>query len=121
MWYFLGGIFVFMIIGIIVSTVAEDSMKECEDMDKRGVPDTDPKKKLAARSWKIALGIGIGLVAIPILYVLGWLWYIFCGGFLLWMEDVWYMKIVYGFMSLIFLSILIGVIAIIFGGWKPYK
>ncbi len=39
----------------------------------------------------------------------------------MWVDDAWYMKIVYGFISLIFLSILIGFFAILFGGWKPFK
>ncbi len=119
MWWLI--IIVAFIFMMIAAYTFEIMQEEHDQMTRDKVPDSDPKKKRIGRTAKIALIVGMILFCIPILYVLGWLWYIFCGGFLLWMEDVWYMKIVYGFMSLIFLSILIGVIAIIFGGWEPYK
>lgn len=117
-WLIIIVVFIFMMIAAYTFEIMQE---EHDQMTRDKVPDSDPKKKRIGRTAKIAFIVGMILFCIPILYVLGWLWYIFCGGFLLWMEDVWYMKIAYGFMSLIFLSILIGVIAIIFGGWEPYK
>ena len=90
-------------------------------LKNEGVSEDDPKKKKANRAFYISLTITGIIFCIPILYVIGWLWYFFCGGFLMWVDDAWYMKIVYGFISLIFLSILIGFFAILFGGWKPFK
>ncbi len=114
----MGWVLVSLLIFSLIGNIIRYFIKLNEDA---GITWGAPERKRIDFIWKVLMIIGIALVSVLILYVLGWLWYIFCGGFLLWMEDVWYMKIVYGFMSLIFLSILIGVIAIIFGGWKPYK
>lgn len=115
MWWLI--IIAFYAVGITTRVLSNKQ----DQMVKEGVSEDDPKKRRINRAFNISLGTLIVIVCIPIFYVLGWLWYFFCGGFLMWVDDAWYMKIVYGFMSLIFLSILIGVIAIIFGGWKPYK
>lgn len=119
MWWFI--IVGFWLLLVIFGRTGIALSKKWDNMDREGIPDSDPKKKLVDRSWKTFLTIAIIIFCIPILYVIGWLWYFFCGGFLMWVDDAWYMKIVYGFISLIFLSILIGLFAILFGGWKPFK
>lgn len=108
---------IFLFIGFFYN----DARMCVEDMDKKQIPKDNPERKWADRYFTVMLIVGITMLLIPILYVIGWLWYFFCGGFLMWVDDAWYMKIVYGFISLIFLSILIGLFAILFGGWKPFK
>lgn len=71
-----------------------------------------------------ASAIGIGVV-IGILWVLGWIWYYFCGGFLV-IDDfgpfageaTFWERVVYGLLSLLPLGFIIGFIAVL-GGWNP--
>lgn len=72
----------------------------------------------------IACLIGLGVV-VCILYVLGWIWYYFCGGFLV-LDDYgplagqtpFWDRVLYGLLSLLPLGFIIGFIAIL-GGWNP--
>ena len=66
-----------------------------------------------------AVILGIGLL-ILILYGLGWIWYYFCSGFLIFEDQPFWDKVVCGLISLIPLGFLIGFIMICFG-WDPER
>lgn len=83
-------------------------------------PDNSIKKKYAKRAGICCMCIGITGAVILILYILGWLWYYFCGGFLIWEDQPFWDKIACGIISLIPFGFLIGFIMICFG-WDPDK
>lgn len=62
--------------------------------------------------------IGIISLAIFLLYGLGWVWYYFCSGFLIFEDQPFWDKVICGLISLIPLGFLIGFIMICFG-WDP--
>lgn len=68
----------------------------------------------------IFLGIALACALVIVLYILGWLWYYFCCGFLLFESSTFWDKVVAGFVSLILFAFLLGLIAII-GGWNPQR
>lgn len=84
-----------------------------------------PKNSKERKQWEIAsnvaLGIAIAVFLIPILYLIGWVWYFFCGGFLLFENQPFWDKVLCGLLSVALLTIVFGGIAIIFGGWNPDK
>lgn len=82
--------------------------------------ETEEERKAGARGTTIIMWIGISLLGIGLLYVLGWLWYYFCCGFLVIEEPSFFWKIIWGLFSLIPLGFIIGFIAICFG-WDPRK
>lgn len=59
-------------------------------------------------------------VAVLALYALGWIWYFFCGGFLIFEDQPFWDKVVCGLISLIPLGFFIGIIMVLFG-WNPDK
>lgn len=61
--------------------------------------------------------IGLGLIILA-MYVIGWIWYFFCGGFLIFEDQPFWDKVVYGLMSLVFLGLIFGFIAVCCG-WDP--
>ncbi|MCH5218537.1 MAG: hypothetical protein J1F07_08350 [Muribaculaceae bacterium] len=69
----------------------------------------------------VAVGIGMLGILVLILYVIGWIWYYFCCGFLV-MDDglfagttPFWDRVIYGFMSVIFLGIFLSVFGALFG------
>lgn len=83
-------------------------------------PKESKEKKHAEIGWQVCMWIGIVLLGVGLLYGLGWLWYYFCCGFLVFEEPNFLWKIIYGLMTLIPLSVIVGLIAIAFG-WNPDK
>ena len=79
---------------------------------------TDTRRKHLHRGWIICMWIGISLAGIGLLYVLGWIWYYFCCGFLVLEEPSFFWKIIWGLFSLIPLGFILGLVAICFG-WDP--
>ena len=63
--------------------------------------------------------IGLGVIILA-LYAIGWIWYFFCGGFLLFEDQPFWDKVVCGLMSLVFLGFVFGFIMICLG-WDPDK
>lgn len=61
--------------------------------------------------------IGLGLIILA-MYAIGWIWYFFCGGFLIFEDQPFWDKVVYGLMSLVFLGFIFGFIAVCCG-WDP--
>lgn len=62
----------------------------------------------------------IGLGAIFALWCLGWVWYFFCSGFLVFCDQPFFDKVICGLISLLPLGCVIGLIAIAFG-WDPWR
>lgn len=80
--------------------------------------ETDAERKSAKRGWQTCMWIGITLLSLGILYLLGWVWYYFCCGFLVIEEPSFFWKIIWGLFSLIPLGFIIGLVAICCG-WNP--
>ena len=80
--------------------------------------ETEEEKKAGRRGWQTCMWIGITLLGIGLLYALGWVWYYFCGGFLVIEEPSFFWKIIWGLFSLVPLGFVVGLIAICCG-WDP--
>ena len=80
--------------------------------------ETEEEKKAGRRGWQTCMWIGITLLGIGLLYVLGWVWYYFCCGFLVIEEPSFFWKIIWGLLSLVLLGFVAGLIAICCG-WDP--
>lgn len=65
-----------------------------------------------------ALGILALTVVVLILYAIGWVWFYFCGGFLLFEDQPFIDKVFCGLWSVVLSGFVFGLIAIIFG-WDP--
>lgn len=91
------------------------------DAAGKDLPEGSKSKKANTIAKYTTVGIlGLALVSI-ILYVLGWIWYYFCGGFLLFEDQPFLDKIICGIISLALMIFVFGAIAIIFYGWDPDK
>lgn len=85
---------------------------------KKSAPKGSTEKKIAKIVMYCIIGlIGLGVLVL-VLYAIGWIWYFFCGGFLVFEDQPFWNKVVYGFMSLIPLGFLFGFVMICFG-WDP--
>lgn len=80
--------------------------------------ETEQEKKSGRIGWHICMWIGISALGIGLLYLLGWIWYYFCCGFLVFEEPSFFWKIIWGAFTLIPLGFIIGIIAICCG-WDP--
>lgn len=87
-------------------------------LSMESIAETEDEIKSARRGWHICMWIGIALLSIGLLHGLGWVWYYFCCGFLVFEEPSFFWKIVWGAFSLIPLGFIVGLIAILFG-WDP--
>lgn len=103
--------FVWIIFGVILNILGNAT---------ENAPEDSPKKKSAEKKLTICLWIAIFGLSIGILYVLGWLWYYLCGGFLILEDQPFLDKIICGLVSLILFGFIIGFIMICFG-WDPDK
>lgn len=79
---------------------------------------TSKEKKYAGIGFAIVMWTSIGLFAAGALFVLGWIWYYLCGGYLIQCEDSFFWKALWGLATLIPLGLIIGLIAICCG-WNP--
>lgn len=77
--------------------------------------DSGGKDKVAKIGFWTFLWIGIAALAILLLAGLGWIWYYFCCGFLVFEEPSFWWKVIWGLTSLIPLGFFIGFIGIFFG------
>ena len=89
-------------------------------MLSKDAEENSKEKKNAERGIAICMWIGIAALALVLLYCLGWVWYYFCCGFLVFEDPSFGGKIIWGLTSLIPLGFIIGLIAI-FLGWNPFK
>lgn len=85
---------------------------------EQSAPEGSLEKKIAKIGMYSVMGIiGLGVV-ILVLYAIGWIWYFFCGGFLIFEDQPLWDKVVYGLMSLILLGLLFGFVLVCLG-WDP--
>lgn len=85
---------------------------------EQSAPEGSLGKKIAKIVMYSVMGIiGLGVVILA-LYAIGWIWYFFCGGFLIFEDQPFWDKVVYGLMSLIFLGLLFGFVLVCLG-WDP--
>ncbi|MCM1142617.1 MAG: hypothetical protein NC453_28940 [Muribaculum sp.] len=77
-------------------------------------------KKFSEIGWQIVMWIGIAILFLGLCWVVGIIWYYFCCGFMIIEEPNFFWKIIYGALSLVFLTIVLGGIAELFG-WHPWR
>jgi hypothetical protein len=77
-------------------------------------------KERATKIGMLLMRVGIIGLSIILLCGLGWMWYYFCCGFLVFEDPSPIWKIIWGLTSLIPLGFILGLIAIFFG-WNPFK
>lgn len=87
---------------------------------EKNAPEGSAERKRAEIIVQCLMWIGIGSLGIFFLYCLGWIWYFFCGGFLLFEDQPFWDKVVCGLISLIPFGFFIGFIMICCG-WDPDK
>ncbi len=87
---------------------------------EKNAPEGSAERKRAKFIVQCLMWIGIGSLGIFFLYCLGWIWYFFCGGFLLFEDQPFWDKVVCGLISLIPFGFFIGFIMICCG-WDPDK
>lgn len=76
---------------------------------------SEKEKKVARICGMTCMWIVIGAILVGLLFVVGWVWYYICGGFLIECEDSFFWKAVWGLATLIPLGFIIGFIAICCG------
>lgn len=82
--------------------------------------DSSKEKKQSESGIKVCMWIGISILMIMFLCGLGWLWYYFCCGFLVFDDPSLGWKIIWGVTSLFPLGFILGFIAICLG-YDPFK
>lgn len=87
---------------------------------EKNAPEGSAERKRAKIIVQCLMWIGISSLGIFFLYCLGWIWYFFCGGFLLFEDQPFWDKVVCGLISLILFGFFIGFIMICCG-WDPDK
>lgn len=87
---------------------------------EKNAPEGSAERKRAKIIVQCLMWIGISGLGIFFLYCLGWIWYFFCGGFLLFEDQPFWDKVVCGLISLIPFGFFIGFIMICCG-WDPDK
>ena len=102
--------FIWIFLGIVLNI--------CLRMEKE-TPKSQKWCGMLPVTW-VFLITGIAGLAILLLYGLGWIWYYFCSGFLIFEDQPFWDKIICGLISLFPLSCVLGLIAIAFG-WDPWK
>ena len=80
--------------------------------------ETAEERKHANIGVAIVIWVGVGLLAIGLLFILGWIWYYLCGGFIIKCEDSFFWKAIWGLATLIPFGSIVGLIAICCG-WNP--
>lgn len=85
---------------------------------EKNAPEGSAERKRAEIIVQCLMWIGISSLGIFFLYCLGWIWYFFCGGFLLFEDQSFWDKVVCGLISLILFGFFIGFIMICCG-WDP--
>lgn len=86
----------------------------------KNADDKSKEKKKVENGIKVCMWIGISILGTIFLYGLGWLWYYFCCGFLVFEDPSPGWKIIWGITSLIPLGFILGFIAICLGH-NPFK
>lgn len=107
LWIFIG----WLTLGVIANAIMYADRHTSENSTER--------KKVNWAFW-IVFTVAMIMILCLVGYIVGWIWYYLCGGFLAIMESVWWMKIAYGLFTIIPAGFIIGLIAIIFG-WDPWK
>ena len=81
-------------------------------------PKGSKEKKMCSIIAYVFLGVIVLMVACLIFYAIGWVWYYFCGGFLIFEDQSFLDKVFCGFLSIVLLTFVFGFIAILMG-WNP--
>lgn len=118
----------YIIYGLFINLMVANQNDARKDWEKAKVDHLSEKEieeyRKSYRNISVAVDImmwiGIASVGIFILYGLGWIWYFFCSGFLVFEDQPFWDKVICGLLSLIPLGFLIGIIMIICG-WDPDK
>ena len=121
-WIIFGCYLVYGLIMNIIYSFREGALQSIQIAKDHGetkwLPQLEKEYKRVDLAFSILLGIGIAALAILILYCLGWVWYYFCSGFLVFEEQSFFERVMCGLISLIPLGLIIGLIAIMCG-WNP--
>lgn len=103
--------FIWMLLGVVINIA---------NLIKRGSQKGSLDWRVASMTIKICMWISIIGLAILLLYGLGWIWYYFCGGFLLFEDQPFWDKVICGIITLLPLGFFIGIVRICCG-WNPDK
>lgn len=83
---------------------------------------TTPKDSKEHKIAKIVIDCIIAILCLGLLilalYAIGWIWYFFCGSFLLFEDQPFWDKVACGFISLVLLGFVVGFIMVCCG-WDP--
>lgn len=102
---------IWMFLGVVVNIaniIKKDSPKDSIDY------------KVGKMTMEVCMWIGIVTLALVLLYCLGWVWYYFCGGFLVFEDQPFWDKVICGLITLIPFGFLLGIIRICCG-WDPFR
>lgn len=89
-------------------------------MYSKSAKENSKEKKNAETGIKVCMWIGIVTLGGMLMYGLGWLWYYFCCGFLVFEDPSLGWKIIWGITSLLPLCCILGLIAILLG-YDPFN
>lgn len=117
--------FLFLVFALFMNVVAM-SQSNAEEELKAAINSNNEKEiaywrahyKRVDTIFNIMLIIGIAALAIFVLYILGCIWYFFCGGFLIFEDQPFLDKVICGLISLLPFGMFLGFVAIL-GGWNP--
>ena len=101
---------IWMFLGIVINV--------CMSVEK-DLPEESKKCGMHPVTWFFLGVAGLGLL-ILILYGLGWIWYYFCSGFLVFESHSFFDTVVFGLISLVMFALFCGFVAILFG-WDPSR
>lgn len=102
---------IWMFLGVVVNIA---------NIIKKGSPKDSIDYKVGKMTMEVCMWIGIVTLALVLLYCLGWVWYYFCGGFLVFEDQPFWDKVICGLITLIPFGFLLGIIRICCG-WDPFR
>lgn len=102
---------IWMFLGVVINIA---------NVFKKGSPKDSLDYKVASVTMTVCMWIGILTLAIVLLYCIGWVWYYFCGGFLIFEDQPFWDKVICGLITLIPFGFFLGIVRICCG-WDPDK
>lgn len=124
-WIIFGVWMFWCFLGWLISsshTQAEEELKTAMQQNTEGeeLEEVQRRFKYCEIVFWVYLGISLVVALLLLLYGIGWVWYYFCSGFLVFEDQPFWDKVICGLFSLIPLGFLIGCVAIWFG-WDPWR